>query len=100
MNRTGAVDLQELAKLLSLGTTSLSGLAALRGAALVADLTNQLEERFFNVNTSLGRGLEERASPLLGSLLTFLGGNLSLSVQIAFVANEDHRDLLGVLDSE
>lgn len=94
------MDLQELAKLLSLATSSLAGLAALSVAALVADLTNQLEEGLLNVNAGLGRGLEERASPLLGSLFTFLGSNLSLSVQIALVANEDHRDLLGVLDSK
>jgi hypothetical protein len=59
-----------------------------------------LEERFLNVDTSLGRGLEERAQPLLGTLFTLLSGDLSLSVQIAFVANEDHGDFLSVLDSE
>lgn len=60
----------------------------------VVHLPNNLGEQFVYHGFALGRGLHERAAPLLGQGLTFAGRHLPLAFQVHLVPHQDHRNLL------
>lgn len=60
----------------------------------VVHLPNDLSEQFVYHGFALGRGLHERAAPLLGQGLTFAGRHLALAFQVHLVPHQDHRNLL------
>lgn len=60
----------------------------------VVHLPNDLGEQFVYHGFALGRGLHERAAPLLGQGLTLIGRYLPLALQVHLVPHQDHRDLL------
>lgn len=60
----------------------------------VVHLPNDLSEQFIYHGFAFGRGLHERAAPLLGEGLTFAGRHLPLALQVNLVPHQDHRNLL------
>jgi len=71
-----------------------------RSVVLLADLANQGEESFLDVDSSLRGGFQEGAIERLGQILAFGLGDLSFGLEIALVATDDEGHLVGVLDSE
>ena len=60
-----------------------------------------LEEQLVNVDLGLSRSLDEgNVAPVAGLSLSFVGRNDALVTQVTLVANQDHGDLVCVLDSE
>jgi len=71
------------------------------GGALLVDETDEVMEDLVDVDLELGRGLDEEAVvEALGELLSLLGGDDTHVVEIALVADEDHGDVVRVLDAE
>jgi len=66
----------------------------------VADLTDEAEESFIDVCTCLCGCFEEGAVVIFSSIGTLLVLDLALVGKIAFVAAEDHWDVVDVLDTE
>ena len=64
------------------------------------NLADELEERLLDVDTGLGRRLQEGDSEGLGKLLTLGSRDLTLRLQIALVSADHDGDGIGVLDTE
>lgn len=73
-----------------------AGLLAV-GVLLLANLADQLEEAGLVVELDLGRGLEEGTAEALGQLGALGVLDLAVLLQIALVADQHDRDLVGVL---
>jgi len=67
---------------------------------LLADLSHQLVEALLDVDTGLGRALEERTVEGLGLLLAFGASHLALLLQIALVAHKNHGHIVLILHAE
>jgi hypothetical protein len=63
-------------------------------------LTDEVEENLVNVNSRLGGGFEELAREFTSEGLTLLGSDYSLIGKIALVSDQDHGDLVNVLDPQ
>ncbi len=93
------VNLQDEATTSAAAGASLSLFLGSNGVSLV-NLSDQVVENSFDVLLGLGGSLEESAVELLGKLLSLFGGNDTLILQVRLVANQNHRNALGVLDTE
>lgn len=72
-----------------------------RGARVVlADLADDFVEGLFDINTSLGGGLEKWASERLGHVLAVVCLDFALVLQIALVAQNDHWVLVLILHTQ
>jgi len=71
--------------------------AAASSAGVVADLPHKLVKRLLDVNAALGRCLEEGTSKALGKILPLRHANLTLVLEIAFVACQYHWHLVFIL---
>lgn len=60
----------------------------------VVHLPNNLREQFVYHGFALGRGLHERAAPLLRQRLALIGRYLPLAFQVNLVPHQDHGNLL------
>ena len=84
------------------GATSSATLLLLLGVlgGKSIDLTDEIVEDLLNVVLGLGRGLNEAAVEALGERLSLLGSDDTLVSQIALVSNQNHGDLIGILDTQ
>lgn len=64
------------------------------------DLSDEIVEDLLDVVLGLSRGLDEAAVEALGQALSLLGGDDTLVSQIALVSDQDHGDLIGILDTQ
>jgi hypothetical protein len=88
-----------LQKVAATATATTALLVISRGVQLV-DLTDKVVEDLLDVVLGLSRGLEEGAIEALGETLTLLSGDHTLVGQITLVTNQNHGDLLAILNTE
>lgn len=101
-NKTEEGDVEVLDDALEESATSTTALLLLLGVlgSKSIDLTDEVIEDLLNVVLSLGRGLNEAAVEALGERLTLLRSDDTLVSQIALVSDQDHGDLIGILDTQ
>ena len=83
--------MQVLATALRVGVENLD----LTVLGLLVDLLGSLDESLLDLLSGLGRSLDEVQTILLSESLSFLAGNLTRSLHIALVSDENDDNVVG-----
>jgi hypothetical protein len=94
------VHIHRLGRAIGARETAAAGGVALHLAVVSSDLANNVVKGLLNIQTRLGGSLDELAAERTSQSLSLLPGDLTLALEIALVADDNHGEVVLVLDSQ